>query len=227
MDEGQIGIVTRRFIFFDALDPAARHALFAAAHPVRLDKGQRLYAVGERAVHTYLLALGTVKVGVPGPQGPRVLGYLHAGDLLGEATLDGDTWHDEEVVAIEAAFLCALPSAGLRELMRRTPALAVEITRLIGRRLRAMRARVEQLGAGRAEARVAHVLLTLARELGTDVGGRVVIPLRLSQTELADLVGLRRETVNIVLQNLRRRGLIAFERHGFELQDLGSLASIA
>lgn len=227
MDAGQIAIVTKRFAVFDAIDPAGRHALLAAARPITLDKGQRLYAVGERAVHAYLLALGTVKVGIPSPQGERVLGYLHAGDLLGEATLDNDTWHDEEAVAIEPAFLCALPSAGLRELMRQTPALAVEMTRLIGRRLRAMRARVEQLGAGRAEARIAHVLLTLARELGTDVGGRVVIPLRLSQTELANLVGLRRETVNIVLLNLRRRGLFASERHGIELQDLGSLASIA
>ena len=46
----------------------------------------------------------------------------------------------------------------------------------------------------------------------------VLIPLRLSQGELGRLVGVRRETVNSILQEWRERGLVEAERRAIRLR---------
>ncbi|MBI2189863.1 MAG: Crp/Fnr family transcriptional regulator [Acidobacteria bacterium] len=75
-------------------------------------------------------------------------------------------------------------------------------------RIRYFRARVAHLLCRTPHARVAHTLLTLAAERSVMDADGVLIPLRLSQLELAALAGLTRETVNIVLRDLRGRGLV-------------------
>jgi len=59
-----------------------------------------------------------------------------------------------------------------------------------------------------AKARVAHTLLDLAGHHGVPDAEGVVIPMRLSQRYIANLVGLTRETVNFILKDLRQRRLI-------------------
>ena len=53
-----------------------------------------------------------------------------------------------------------------------------------------------------------------------------MIPLRLSQADLASFVGVRRETVNLVLHQFRRRGLLEVGPHGIVLHDLDALAAM-
>jgi CRP/FNR family transcriptional regulator, cyclic AMP receptor protein len=83
--------------------------------------------------------------------------------------------------------------------------------RLLVTRQRAYRTRVEELLYKSAHARVAHTLLDLAGQHGIQDAEGVVIPLRLSQRDIANLVGLTRETVNFILKDLRERNLIETE----------------
>ena len=55
---------------------------------------------------------------------------------------------------------------------------------------------------------MAHTPLDLAEHHGVRDADGVVIPLRLSQQHIANLVGLTRETVNFILKDLRQRKLI-------------------
>ena len=73
---------------------------------------------------------------------------------------------------------------------------------------RPYRNRVEELLYKGAHARVAHTLLDLAQHHGVPDAQGIVIPLRLSQRDIANLVGLTRETVNFILKDLRQRELI-------------------
>lgn len=75
----------------------------------------------------------------------------------------------------------------------------------MGLRLRRFRTRVEELLYKTAPARIAHTLLDLAADYWVRDDPGVVI--RLNQADLGNLVGLARETVNIVLQGLSAAGL--------------------
>jgi CRP/FNR family cyclic AMP-dependent transcriptional regulator len=59
-----------------------------------------------------------------------------------------------------------------------------------------------------APARLAQTLLHLAMEHGVQDSRGVLIPLRLSQQDLANLTGVTRESVNLALTDFRERGLV-------------------
>jgi len=60
----------------------------------------------------------------------------------------------------------------------------------------------------RAPARLAQPLLDLAHDHGVKDAEGVLLPLRLSQQDLANLIGVTCESVNLVPADFRRRGLV-------------------
>jgi hypothetical protein len=74
---------------------------------------------------------------------------------------------------------------------------------------------------------VAQTLLNLAAERSVVDADGLLISLRLTQADLANMAGLARETVNIVLGHLRARGLVEMTRSHIQLrQPVGLLGSV-
>jgi CRP/FNR family transcriptional regulator, cyclic AMP receptor protein len=86
---------------------------------------------------------------------------------------------------------------------------------------------VEELLSTSAHARLAHSLLDLANGHGVADTEGMVIPLRLSQTDVGRLVGLRRETVNGILQEWREQRIAESDRRSIRLRDMDALKRIA
>jgi CRP-like cAMP-binding protein len=112
-------------------------------------------------------------------------------------------------------------------LVRETPEIGFQITKLIGLRLRTFRSRVEELLCKSAPARLAHALLELAERHGVADTDGVLISLRLSQGDLGRLVGLSRETVNAILQEWREQSLLEMDRRSLRLRDPERLKAIS
>jgi len=73
--------------------------------------------------------------------------------------------------------------------------------------------------------RVASQLLALAREYGQETPEGKRIPMRLTQADLAALVGASRVSVNQALGQFRKRGTISTARDGrFTVHDQEALA---
>lgn len=113
--------------------------------------------------------------------------------------------------AHDDALLCVISRQDFMAVMRAHPDMAFKVTKLIGFRLRTFRNRVEGLLFKGAPARLAHTLLDLARDHGIKDARGILLPLRLSQQDLASLIGLTRESVNLALADFRRRGLVEVE----------------
>jgi CRP/FNR family transcriptional regulator len=89
-----------------------------------------------------------------------------------------------------------------------------------------LQSRVEELLHRSAPARQAHALLDLAAGHGIADADGVLIPLRLNQTDLGRLVGLRRETVNGILQGWRSEGLVEVDRRAIRLRNIDTLKRV-
>jgi CRP-like cAMP-binding protein len=97
----------------------------------------------------------------------------------------------------------------------------------MGRRVRQFRSRIEQLSHKSAAARVAHALVDLADEYSVCDARGTVLAFRLSQRDLANLVGVTRETVNMVLGDFQRQGLAEEDRRVIRPLDIQKLQAIA
>lgn len=185
-----------------------------------------VYSVGDPADTVYVLKRGMVKIAGLQPDGHEILlALLQAGELFGEEAVLDDAPRDHVAEAYEDALVCVMSKADFMALMRAHPDMAFEVTKLIGFRFRTFRLRVEQLLFRGAPARLAFGLLELAREHGVRDSQGVLLPLRLSQSDIANLIGLTRESVNLTLADFRRQGLVILEGRSIRLPQPQALES--
>lgn len=177
---------------------------------------------GERA---YIILTGTVKVQVEQGNGKNViLAILGHGQLIGEMSLTDSLDCSATVVTLEESHFLWIDREHFQSCLRTIPQLQHNLNRLLSARLRLANAQLQALAALDAPGRVARQLLAFAKEYGAQVETGIVIPLRLTQDDLADLVGASRVHVNRVLNDYKRRGIVTIDqRHYITIHASASL----
>ncbi|MGH9162255.1 MAG: Crp/Fnr family transcriptional regulator [Vicinamibacteraceae bacterium] len=217
----------RHFRLLDALSEQQMRLVQRVTRMSEIKRGQPIYLPGDPSDQVFLLKAGIVKIATSAPDGRDViLAFLRPGDVFGELAAVDESPRDHVAVAYADAVICAMDKAFILQLIRECPEFGYRITKLLGFRLRTFRARVEDLLCKSAVARVAHTLCDLASEHGLSDAHGCVIPFRLSQRDLANLTGLTRETINIVLHDLRHRGLVDTTGRYLRLNDLRGLRAV-
>jgi CRP/FNR family cyclic AMP-dependent transcriptional regulator len=159
----------------------------------------------------YVLLEGSVKVELLTPEGTEViLAVLGPGKVVGEMSLVDSLGRSANVRTLEQTTLLSMDRSAFRARARELPLLADNLAKLLSRRLRLTDAHVRALAAMDVPGRVAAELLALAREYGEPSrGGGTLIPLPLTQSDLAALVGASRVRVNQAIAFFKRRGYIS------------------
>jgi CRP/FNR family transcriptional regulator, cyclic AMP receptor protein len=177
----------------------------------------------------YIVLDGTVKVQVIRPDGTAViLAILRAGEVAGEMSLIDHLGRSATVVAMEQSTLAWLTHTDFWTCLRSMPTMAFNLARIHSRRLRLSNAHVVALAALDIEGRLAAQLLTLTEEYGEATpNGGCRIPFRLTQGELAALVGASRVRVNQILVSWKHKGYLAVDgRHVVTLRNRRALAEM-
>lgn len=131
----------------------------------------------------------------------HVTGVLSSGDFYGADCLAGTHIAQEQAVAMENSGLCCLKGEKLSALMMQRPDIALKTIRCLSEMQVRSKRLLDILMSRDAMARVAQLLLWQSEQAPHE-------PLRLSQEEMGQMVGLSKETVNRKLSQLRSRGII-------------------
>lgn len=187
-----------------------------------------LYLPGDAGDRIYLLKRGVVKISTLTDDGKEIiLALLRPGEVFGEESVLEDAPRDHMAEAYEDALICVITRQDFMGILRAHPEMAFKVTKLVGFRLRTLRNRVEGLLFKGAPARLAQTLLDLARDHGVKDDDGVLLPLRLSQQDLANLIGVTRESVNLALADFRSRGLVEMEGRSLRLRRPEALQALA
>ncbi len=163
---------------------------------------------GEAGDSLYVILSGRVKIFVADGEGREmILDTLGPGDVVGEMTLDGGP-RSASVICTEAATFSMLTRAVLREAIVASPDFALQLISTLICRMRQATDLVKGLALLDVYGRVAGLLLKLAVE---QEDGRLVIPERLTQQDIADRVGASRDMVNRIFKELTAGGYLSVE----------------
>ena len=175
----------------------------------------------------YVLYSGTVKIVAEMADGKQViLAFLGVGDTVGEMSLIDSAGRSATVVALEPCTVLAMDRAAFNSCLATMPRMTYNLVRLLSSRLRLANAQIQSLSTLDVAGRLARQLLAFAERHGRAIDGEpgVSIGLRLTQTDLAELVGASRERVNQVMGDLKARGLLATDSaHRVHVRDLNGL----
>jgi len=163
----------------------------------------------------YIIMSGTVKIHVEQADGSDViLAILGAGEVVGEIGLIDRIGRSANVVMMEESSLCWMDRAPFSELLETTPALAQNLLSILARRLRLANQQIQALASLDVYGRVARQVLAFAQEYGEVApNGHITIPIRLTQSDLAGLIGATRVRVNQVLGDYKERKYISVDPH--------------
>lgn len=203
--------------------PGLVDALSALAQSRCLTDGEMLYARGDRNDDLIGVRSGLVRlVGstVEGYEG--LIGLYRAGTWFGEMSFFDGLPRPTDAYAVGATEVLVVPAARLREALARQPLWYREFARVLCHKLRVALAHIE--GSFLApQVRVAVRLLDLAEAYGRATPAGVVIDLKLSQEDLARMLGLTRQSVNKELKALQALGGVDVRRGRLTLTDIAAL----
>jgi CRP/FNR family transcriptional regulator, cyclic AMP receptor protein len=186
------------------LSPALLAELAAHGEVRVFARNEQLISEGELSDSLYLLVSGELKVYTQDERGRElVYNVLHVGELFGELFLDGEV-RSASVRAMTEAQCIVVDQVMAQGLIRSYPAFAeFLILKLIGRLRRATEL-CKRLGLSDVSART---IALLEQNAVVDTGIHM-IPLSLTQQEIADRVGATREMINHVIGDLIRGGYL-------------------
>lgn len=210
-----------------ALSPTDRNALARTGRHRKLLSGETLFAAGDSSVACATLVTGALKVTGSDADGTEtILALIHPAGFVGELFAP---FAAHDVVALAPSEVCLFSRGDLTAAIERHPALGSALLRRAQEDLHAARELLSLSHRRSAEARVAGLVLALARAASdSPCHPAQQFDLPLSRSEIAAMLGLTIETVSRRIGALEAAGAIRrTARRGIELIDPALLGELA
>lgn len=173
---------------------------------VNLSPGQALFLEGDPATRVFTLTRGSLKLYKLLADGRRhVTGFMHPGDLLG---ISIDDEHAFTAEALEDAQLCWFPRTRFDGFVEQHLPMERELYRRAAHELAAAQQQLVLLGRKTATERLASFLLILGDRAERVNGSNPSFKLPMNRSDIADYLGLTKETISRVLSAFRRNRVI-------------------
>jgi len=193
----------------------------------RLQAEQSVFHEGDPAKRVFMVTHGALKLYTLLADGRRqVTGFMFPGDFLG---ISVDEEYAFSVEALEPTELWWFSREAFDRFVSNHPHVEHELYRLAAHELAAAQQQMVLLGRKSAAERLASFFLSLLEraERASGVSERT-FDLPMSRIDIADFLGLTKETVSRMLAQLRSRGLIRLQTQDrVEVLDRGGLRSMA
>ena len=171
-----------------------------------------IYRQGDPARNVFCVLDGQVTVARLNYDGESLTtAALGAGDFFGPA-LSGAAEAEDTARAKGAVSIWSSPIGEFRNLLLHHPTAALDFVSILAQRQSRMERRLESLAFKRTEVRLAETFRELSGGFLTRCEHGFGQHLRLTQQELADLVGASRPVVSTILNRLREKGVLGYSR---------------
>jgi CRP/FNR family cyclic AMP-dependent transcriptional regulator len=208
-------------------DSTAPQSLASLANHLRLVEfscGEPIYAAGDTAGKLHVIATGAIKLSRRFPDGRTLLTIMGPCDVLGIQALAEHDPHGSSATAVTMVRAVSMDAEEFRTAMRRFPEVAELFLRLLAQRARRNDEDLTAMTCSDGPGRIAKHVLQLAKWSGTPEDGALRIRHNLTQSELAELAGVSRETVNKTLSKFANRGWIQIDHQSMLVCDPERLA---
>jgi CRP-like cAMP-binding protein len=209
---------------FAELAPTALEFLAERATRITYERGRTIFHQGDAGDSLFVIAEGFVKIWVSSSDGGEmVLATLRSPDAFGELSAVDGRPRSASATAVEPTTLIGLDRATLLDGVHRHPDVADGMLRALGGLARRITEQTSDLVFLDLAGRLAKTLATLAERDGHVEGDTIVLALPLTQTELAEMVGGSRQSVNQVLKSFEARGFLELRGREVVITDLEAL----
>ena len=171
---------------------------------------------GDESDSLYVILAGRVKVFLSDEEGKEViLNTQEAGDYFGELALIDEAPRSASVMTLDDSKMSIVSKRDFEGCLTSHPQIALRVIKGLTKRLRNLTDNVKSLALMDVYGRVARTLLSLA----TEEDGKLVVNQRLTQRDIASMVGASREMVSRILKDLSVGGYITVDKKSITINE--------
>ncbi|MBG9378248.1 Crp/Fnr family transcriptional regulator [Panacibacter sp. DH6] len=178
------------------------------------------YGEGEYS-KIYLLIQGKIKISDFSETDDELIkDILTAPDIFGDLSLSNNLPAHEFAEALTAnSIICCFNVAEFKKLLQESPAMAIGYAGMVNQKLKKMESRHSDLVFYDAKARLIRFIKYWAKTDGNRMGNKIVLHNYLTHSDIAAVIATSRQSVNVLLNELRDAGLLFYNRKKIELND--------
>lgn len=201
--------------FFSSLSREEMNSLAERLIIRRFNPNQVIFHLGDPGGLLYILTSGKVKISRATPDGQEaLLAILGPGDFFGELALLDDAPRSATAEAIEPTETLTLHREDFMRFLDNNPQFTYHVLGVLAQRIRHLNSQISDIFFLDLPARLARILLNLADDHGKPARTGILIDIPLTQTDMADMTGATRVSINKALARFRRAGWITMNgRH--------------
>jgi len=220
--------ITNDLPLFMGLSTEAREALLDTARMHRLRASDKLFAQGDITRAYYTVLKGGVRLVENTEEGKQInLKIYGPGDIFGLLSLAGEFVHRADVVAVGRSEILAFDAQQTRELAHQYPDITLRIIDLLVLHVEHAHERIRALAVEKTERRLARSLLHFCTKFGDPGPDNTLHSSNFTQQDLAEFTGTTVETVNRLLREWEKRGMIKRRRMQITISNVAQLRALA
>jgi CRP/FNR family transcriptional regulator, cyclic AMP receptor protein len=210
---------------FGRLDPSQLEEIARNLRVQVYRRRELVYASRLEVPGVLVLLEGRVKITHADPRTGRelILFIVGPGDIFGMPVTGSQ--ESTSAVALDQSIVGRMRAADFDRLSQHTE-FALEMSRVTADRLARVTTRLDEMVFRDVPARLARSLLRLASDFPGDHTGGARIDVRLTQQDLADLIGSTRESASLAVNNFKRLGLIDIRQRMIFIRDSERLRNL-
>ncbi|HEY4179511.1 MAG TPA: Crp/Fnr family transcriptional regulator [Kofleriaceae bacterium] len=213
--------------WFGSIAPEFAAQLLAAAVPRTYARGQWLFSRGDPSDGLYAMTGGAVRVGASAPNGKEtLLALLEPPVWFGEIGVFDRQPRTHDAIAEDDVTVAHVPQPALETILAASPHFWRDLALLATSKLRQAFVAMEAMAVQPLAVRLAGMLVVLAERYG-ELHDRSSRTIELGQEQLAAMLASSRQTVNTLLRDLEKRGIVRVAYGTIEILDKDALKAIA
>ena len=195
----------------------------------RYTKKDVIFREGDPTEYFHIVKEGTVKCVKSSPDGKEcTLKMLMPGDLFccDAAAFEG-TAHPGTAQPMGDVSILRMNKKAYFDMLRRNPEAAIEVIKHLGNRLNEAQEKAKVLALDRADQRLASLLVDLATRNGIQSPQGLMLPMRLTRQDMANMVGTTTETAIRIMSRFKRDRLVSGTATRLIILNLDRLKALA
>ncbi len=208
------------------MSPAFLNQLQSIASKQKMKKNGILFSDGERAEHIYLLYSGSLKMIKTTSDGKELtLQVFGPGELVGVFGLfEEDLTFNATGIMLDSGEVGVIPRSKLEKVLISNGEFCAEFMRWMGMMHRRTQSKFRDLLLNGKIGALYSTLIRMSNTYGKKQEDGILIELALTNRDLAQYIGLTRESVNRMLADLKKENVIDILPQGYILiKDIGYL----
>ncbi len=191
---------------------------------VNFKKGDYVYMPEDSSDKIFFIISGKIKIGSYRENDKEVAHtILQKGDVFGELAMIGETSRKDFAQAIEDSEIIPIKLEEVKKQMKNHSGLSILIMKMMGARVHEMEQRLESLVFKDSRTRIIEFIILSLEKSGQRMGYEWVLRNFITHQDIANITATSRQTVTMVLNELKNENIIHFDRKRLLIRDLDRL----